>query len=215
MPEQPSAPRAVAFVDGQNLFQAAKEAFGYTYPNYDAIRLADGVCRSRGWVLAQVRFYTGIPDKLDNPFWNHFWSAKLLSMSRAGAYTYSRPLRYRTKVIRLPDGSQHSFVAAEEKGIDVRIALDVVRLAHRNAYDVALLFSQDQDLNEVSREVRAMSGEQGRWIKMASAFPLSPASRNRRGVDLTDWIPIGQALYDACVDPNDYRPQGGSGNPRR
>jgi uncharacterized LabA/DUF88 family protein len=43
-----------------------------------------------------------------------------------------------------------TFVAGEEKGVDVRIALDVIRLAHRAEYDVALLFSQDQDLSEVA-----------------------------------------------------------------
>ena len=36
----PPSPRAVTFVDGQNLFYAAKEAFGYTYPNYDPLKLA-------------------------------------------------------------------------------------------------------------------------------------------------------------------------------
>ena len=33
--DEPAIKRAIAFVDGQNLFYAAKEAFGYTYPNYD------------------------------------------------------------------------------------------------------------------------------------------------------------------------------------
>lgn len=197
---------AVVFVDGQNLFKAAKEAFGYTYPNYDVIGLASAVCATKGWRLKQVRFYTGIPDPTDNLFWNNFWAAKLLALSRAGAYTFSRPLRYRTKAITLPDGSQHSFIAAEEKGIDVRIALDVIRLAHRSEYDVGIIFSQDQDLNEVAKEVRELAREQGRWIKLASAFPVSPASRNRRGVDGTDWIPIDHALYSAHLDPVDYRP---------
>ena len=51
-----------------NLFHAAREAFGYTYPNYDVLALADAVCRTRGWTLLQARFYTGIPDPIDNPF---------------------------------------------------------------------------------------------------------------------------------------------------
>jgi uncharacterized LabA/DUF88 family protein len=196
---------AIVFVDGQNLFKSAKDAFGYTYPNYDVMGLALAVCAMKGWHLKQTRFYTGIPDPEDNRFWNHFWAAKLLALSRAGAYTFSRPLRYRTKVVLLPDGTQHSFVAAEEKGIDVRIALDVIRLAHRAEFDVGIIFSQDQDLNEVAREVRALAQEQGRWIKLASAFPVRPASRNRRGVDGTDWIPIDQHLYAANLDPVDYR----------
>ena len=43
MPDEPPAKRAVAFVDGQNLFHAAREAFGYTYPNYAVRALAERV----------------------------------------------------------------------------------------------------------------------------------------------------------------------------
>lgn len=31
---EPQVKRTIAFFDGQNLFHAAKEAFGYPYPNY-------------------------------------------------------------------------------------------------------------------------------------------------------------------------------------
>ena len=202
----PQRKDAIAFIDGQNLFGTAREAFGYTYPNYDVLKLAQAVCGKHGWTLKQVRFYTGIPDKADNPFWNHFWSAKLLAMSRAGAYTFSRALRYRTRVIRLPNGGQHSFLAGEEKGVDIRIALDVIRLALGHQYDVGLIFSQDQDLSEVAKEVRKIACEQRRWIKLASAYPSSAASHNRRGIDATDWIPIDKATFDGCIDARDYRP---------
>ena len=49
----------------------------------------------------------------------------------------------------------------EEKGIDVRLALDVVPMARENLYDVALIFSQDQDLSEAADEVKAISVQQG------------------------------------------------------
>jgi uncharacterized LabA/DUF88 family protein len=205
-PQEPTTKRAVAFVDGQNLFHAAREAFGYTYPNYNALALAQAVCTSRAWQLGQTRFYTGIPDPSDDPFWHGFWSAKLLTMSREGAYVFSRALRYRNKTVKLPDGAIYTFLAGEEKGIDVRIALDIIRLAHRNEYDVAVVFGQDQDLSEVAEEIRFITQERGRWIKIASAFPLSPTSRNRRGINKTDWVPIDRATYDSCLDPRDYRP---------
>jgi hypothetical protein len=59
---EPDVKRAVVFIDGQNLFHSAREAFGYTYPNYDVSLLAEHVCRTHWWSLMQVRFYTGIPD---------------------------------------------------------------------------------------------------------------------------------------------------------
>lgn len=126
-------------------------------------------------------------------------------MGRQGVHVSSRPLRYRNKTARLPDGTTHTFLSGEEKGIDVRIALDVISMAHRREYDVAVILSQDQDLSEVAEEIRVIAREQGRWIKVACAFPVSPTSRNRRGINKTDWIPIERATYEACLDHRDYR----------
>jgi uncharacterized LabA/DUF88 family protein len=207
VPPEPPVKRAVAFVDGQNLFHSVRESFGHTHPNYDVRALAQALCRSQGWDLTQTRFYTGVPDPSDDPFWSKFWAGKLAVMGRQGVHIFSRPLRYRNRSVKLPDGSRHTFLAGEEKGIDVRIALDVISLAHKQAYDVALIFSQDQDLSEVAEEIRAIASEQHRWIKIASAFPSSPTVRNRRGIAKTDWIRIDRATYDTCLDRRDYRPK--------
>lgn len=205
MPTEPAVKRAIAFVDGQNLFHSVRESFGYIYPNYDVSALSQAICRQQGWTLAQARFYTGIPNAHDNAFWHHFWTAKLRTISWQSCHVFSRPLRYRNKTFRLPDGTEHTFLTGEEKGIDVRIAVDVIRLAHRNQYDVAILFSQDQDLSEVADEIRVVAQEQQRWIKVACAFPFSPTTRNPRGIQKTDWIKIDRATYDACLDARDYR----------
>jgi len=206
MTREPSVKRAVTFVDGQNLFHAAREAFGYTYPNYDVAALSVAICRSATWQLLQARFYTGVPDAVDDAKWNHFWIHKLAAMGRKGVQVFSRSLRYRNRVVTLPGGATHSFLLGEEKGIDVRIAVDVIRMAHRQEFDVAVILSQDQDLSEVADEIRRIAKEQDRWIKIASAFPSSPTSRNRRGIDKTDWIRIDRVTYDACLDRRNYRP---------
>src|SRR5712692_405128 len=205
MPLEPADKRAITFVDGQKLFHAARESFGHSFPNYDVRALSEAVCQSAGWRLAQVRFYTGIPDPADDPRWHQFWSGKLAIMGREGVRVFSRPLRYRNRTVKLPDGTQHTYLTGEEKGIDVRIALDVIRLANAREYDVAVIFSQDQDLSEVASEIRTIAGQQDRWIKIACAFPFSPTTRNTRGIDKTDWIRIDRATYDACLDRRDYR----------
>lgn len=109
-PFEPPIKRTVAFIDGQNLFFAAREAFGYTCPNYDFPALAKAVCDAHNWELSQTRFYTGIPDSSDNPFWNHFWARKLLHLSRQGVHVFNLSLRYRNKTVKLPDGSMHAFL---------------------------------------------------------------------------------------------------------
>lgn len=205
MAVEPVCKRAAVFVDGQNLYHAAKDAYNYTYPNYDVEALARSVCMTQGWDLREIRFYTGVPAPDDNAAWNHFWVAKMATMGRQGIVVYSRPLRYRYRRIELPDGAQHTFLAGEEKGIAVRIAIDVIRMAHRGEYDVVVILSQDQDLSEVAKELRVIAREQDRWLKVASAFPASITARNRRGIEATDWIRIDKATYDSCLDMRDYR----------
>lgn len=61
MPEEPTIKRATCFFDGQNLFNAAKEVWGYKEPNYDPILLSKAICDLKSWKLGGVRFYTGVP----------------------------------------------------------------------------------------------------------------------------------------------------------
>lgn len=109
-------------------------------------------------------------------------------MAAQGIVTYKRYLRH-----------------GREKGIDVRIAIDLIRMAHKKAYDVGLIFSQDQDLSEVADEIKTISIEQDRWIKTASAYPNG--GPNKRGINMTEWVPFEKAVYDGCIDPRDYRPK--------
>jgi uncharacterized LabA/DUF88 family protein len=208
MPVEPPLKRVIAFFDGQNLFYAVKKAFGYSYPNYNPKKLAQKICEDQGWELKNVCFYTGVPSPDDNAFWNHFWTAKLAHMGRIGVQTFSRHLKYRNETVRLPGGGTTTILVGSEKGIDVRLALDVVAATRDKLYDVALIFSQDQDLSEVADEVRAISMQQDRWIKVACAFPASPAYDNTRGINKTDWMRINRTTYDLCLDPRDYRPRG-------
>jgi uncharacterized LabA/DUF88 family protein len=186
--EPPVNPQAIAFFDGQNIYRAVLKRFGCTHPDYDPKALAQEICTAKGWVLKETRFYTGVPLITDDPSWHHFWRAKLLQMQLDLIYVFSKPLR-----------------GGREKGIDVRIAIDIVKMARRRLYDVALIFSEDQDFAEVAEEIRAIAQEQARWIKAASAFPC-PVGVSVRGIDKTDWIKIDKPTYDLCIDPKDYRP---------
>lgn len=202
---EPPSKNTIAFFDGQNLFNAAKEAFGYPYPNYDPLRLAQTICTQQKWGLSGVYFYTSIPDPVIDPKRQHFWAAKLAIMGTRGVHSFTRPIRYQNEIIRLPNGSITTKPVGREKGIDVRIALDIVRSALEKHYDVALVFSQDQDLSEAADEIKMIARREQRWIKIASAFPISPTSLNTRGINGTDWIKMDKQLYDSCIDPNDYR----------
>jgi len=202
---EPTVKKTFVFVDGQNLYRAAKDAFGYHYPNYNIKLLSQHVCSSHGWDLRDIYFYTGVPDPQDNNHWHNFWSKKLSYMGRSGIHLYSRSLRYHNKDFKCPSCDKvYTTLVGHEKGVDVRLALDVIRFANERLYDVAVIFSQDQDLKEVAEEIVRISKEQKRWIRIASAFPVSPTYKGR-GIDRTEWIKIDKKTYDACIDPNDYR----------
>ena len=104
------------------------------------------------------------------------------------------------------DGSSEEIPAAQEKGIDPRLGLDVVRMAYRGELDVALIFSQDQDFVEVAEEIRNISRSEGRWLKIVSAFPSGHHATAHKGIEKTDWFRMDREFHDACLDSRDYRP---------
>lgn len=198
---------SMAFFDVQNLFRHAMEAFqtspeeNYHHPCFDPLKLHQKVAEQLGYKTNLTRFYTGVPDKADNEMWAGYWAARFLALKRANVQVTSRRLRYHTRevegeLIRVP----------QEKGIDIRIALDLVSCARRREYDVAIIFSQDQDLGEVVSELHDIAKAQDREVKIVSAFPVSERASSARGIDRTDWFRIDKDFYDACIDPRDYRP---------
>lgn len=194
-------------MDGQNLYRSIKAAFGCSHPNYNLHKLsAKLISLKPGWQLKQIRFYTGIPEKKHDLLWHGFWAKKLSAMGKIqGTYIFTRDLKYREQKVKDSCGVEHTGFGAVEKGIDVRIALDIIRLAHKKEYDVALILSQDQDLSEAADEIKCISDEQDRYIFVTSAYPESPVYNNRRGINNTAWFPFDKAFYDDCIDPRDYR----------
>ena len=190
----------IVFIDGQNLYHSAKDAWHtnpmdkaspYAWPSYDVEKIADAlVSREAGRILSQIRFYTGVPSRSDNPYWHDFWLNKLRYLARRGIYVY------RGKVNR----------GGQEKGVDVSLALDLVQATHERRYDVAIIVSQDSDFGPAVGLAKQIAASQNRNLTFESAFPFHQGRVSPRGVPGTIWVHIDQAMYDACHDPGDYRP---------
>ncbi len=192
-PKEPTAKRAVAFIDGQNLFHAVKAAFGYTSANYDVRKLAQAICDSRGWWLAGVHFYTGIPSVTEDRDLHRFWEAKIRSMESDGVNVVTRNLVPRKQN---PDGTWRE---QKEKGIDARLSLDAVKFYNSNRFvAVVLIFSQDQDLAEAAHEISEFGARFGHWVQVASVFPSN--TDHSYGIKGTLQIEFDQELYDLCRD---------------
>lgn len=101
-----------------------------------------------------------------------------------GAFDACRAPRNQT--VYLPGGKTTTVLVGQEQGVDVHLALDVVRFARENKYDVAVIFSQDQDLSELAGEVRSIAHDYNRWINLACAYPVSPTTTNSRGISGMD-----------------------------
>ena len=176
--------RTLVLIDGQNLYHLALRAWAsgpdspYAWPSYDVEKLAAAlVSRTAGRILEQIRFYTGVPDPAAGPaqlFWHGFWSNKLRYLRSRGVYVYRG---------RVNSGGQ-------ENGVDVSLALDLVRATYERQYEATVIVSQDWDFGPAVRLAKEIAKAQGRRLIFESCFPLGPGSPSRRGVPGTSWIPI-------------------------
>jgi hypothetical protein len=92
----------------------------------------------------------------------------------------------------------------QEKGIDLKLGLALVRYANSRGYDVAIIFSQDGDLVEAVEEVHRIAAEQNRWVQVECAHPYVPVGECWP-INRTLQRHITRAIYDPCIDAIDYR----------
>ena len=193
--------RAIVFIDGQNLYHLAKAAWAprdarvphrYSWPSYDVQKLANRLVASQtNRTLAETRFYTGVPNPRHGKtqrLWANFWSNKIQALESMGVYVYRGTV------------SQ----SGQEKGVDVSLAIDLVRATYEQRYDTAIIVSQDSDFGPAVRLSKEIAREQGRVLSFESTFPMPDTSR-QRGVPGTIWSPLDKSIYDACHDTTDYR----------
>lgn len=114
---EPTRKRAIVFVDGQNLFHSVKDAFGYTFPNFDIRILATEICAGQGWDLIECRFYTGIPNPADNAFWNSFWAKKQPKWEDPALRSSPAPCAIAIRSFDFPTGQTTAFSPEKKKAL--------------------------------------------------------------------------------------------------
>jgi uncharacterized LabA/DUF88 family protein len=138
--------RVVVFMDYQNVHGWARRQF---YPHgadpaqghVDPLRVAQYLCqrRSRESVLKQVRVYRGRPNPERQP------GAARANDRQTSVWQRSALVKVIRRNLRYPPDYPAS--PAEEKGIDVAIAVDLIHAALMDKdMDAAILFSSDTDL---------------------------------------------------------------------
>jgi uncharacterized LabA/DUF88 family protein len=141
------AARVVLFVDYQNVYKGAREAFHSQLDpawagQVDPLKLGK-LITSRGTgdrELQEVRLYRGRPDSLKDP---KTYGANL-RQSEAQIRNGGGKVTFITRTLRYPPDWPLS--RAQEKGVDVALAIDFVRMALLGEYDVGVMMSTDTDL---------------------------------------------------------------------
>lgn len=206
MTKEPERRKAYVFIDGQNFYLSAKSAFSLRYPSFDPKSVGNLLAqRVIGEDAAQIAFYTGMPVQKYSPMWSTFWNNKIHAMEEDGIITFTRPLRYVTET----DPSEKTgfkVLSTREKGIDMRIGLDIMEATRRPDCTDIIIVSRDQDFREVVDKINDINFGERRDIKVWSAYPdggNGPA--HLRGIDGTQEIVMDREDYAKCIDPTDYR----------
>jgi uncharacterized LabA/DUF88 family protein len=203
------ADRTIVFIDYENTYWAARHAFhsgargsgrlGHVDP-IPLARLITGMAPSSR-ILSEVRVYRGMPSPLLDPIGYRAWRAQTSQWEKSGALVVSRVLRY-------PIGWPKSLPGErpQEKGIDVALALDVIDLAHRGAYDVAVVVSIDSDLLPAIEMLQHMRATTGRPRVEVAAWNApsgySPRLKTRGTNVWCHWL--HEADYRQVQDLTDY-----------
>lgn len=139
--------RVVVFIDGSNLYHCAKTEFGRA--DIDFPKLSQLLCGHR--TLVRTYYYNAMVRRED------------------GEERYQAQQRFFENLRRLPyldlrlGRLERRGNAVVEKGIDVKIATDMLLQAHGSVYDTAILVSGDADYVPAVEAVKSI----GKHVEVA------------------------------------------------
>jgi hypothetical protein len=172
------APKVAVFVDWQNAYKTAREAFGLQdmpneRGNFSPLRLskilAAGNDRGKLGQLVCIEIFRGLPSSKHDP------TGYAANRRQAAAWKaeggdliapHMRPLRYPRNFPEEP---------AVEKGVDVQLAVNAIEATLRKRCDVAIILSHDTDLLPVPETIARLVGPQ----RVETASWVSPWFRSR------------------------------------
>ncbi len=155
--------KAIVFIDGSNLYFKLKE---FRKKLNEDLRLLNFNFRKFAeWLaddneLVEIRYYVGaVKRQINNPKSEKMYADQQKLLRRL---QQQKVITTMGVLIRHPDKTYH------EKGVDVRLAVEMIRFARQNKYDIAYLLSSDTDLVPAIEEVQAF-GKAVQYVGFAKA----------------------------------------------
>jgi uncharacterized LabA/DUF88 family protein len=191
----------VVLLDWQNIYKCAREAFGLTENGsidgtVDPLKLARHVAgeAAGNGRLQELRVYRGRPKNDKDPKGYAAWRSQTAAWKRASGSMLIeryRDLRYRGEEVG-------------EKGVDVWLAVDLVKLAmdhHKDEYDRVVVVSSDTDLVPALELAVEVAGTDYVSVAGWQGHMPSAAVLNVKGVSKCR---LDRTVYDRVRDEADY-----------
>ena len=189
------------FIDYQNLHLSGHDAFGQGPLHKSLIHpglFADQVQAVRNAKvhtaveIAEIHVYRGEPSSA------HDAIAAARNKSQASEWTRDRRVEVHARTLRYPqDGGP-----PREKGVDVMLAVDLVRCSIKSGADVIILASRDTDLLPALETAYDADGSLVEVAGWATQSRLRfKSNEGRRSLWATG---LEMAEFDASLDPREY-----------
>lgn len=174
--------RVMVFIDGSYWYKNIVDQFGRRDADLAKV-VARLVGRRR---LVRVYYYIG---KIENPP-DDYWKKMQQNQQRTlDAFDWLPYVEVRTG--RLQFFQKGQMFGAREKGVDVALALDMLRFALKDNYDTAILIAGDGDFAGIVQMVK----DEGRKVEVVSFA----GTRARALLQTCDWnLEVTDDLLDGC-----------------
>jgi uncharacterized LabA/DUF88 family protein len=176
---------AIVFIDAQNVYLTAREAFGWEDEssrrgNFNPLALGQLLTKGPGVELKQVRVYTGAPSQQRDD------QGYRAARKRFDTWKYEGGGKV---IVRERNLQYRPGEKPREKGVDVLLAIELVRFAGAGVFDLGIVLSADNDIVPAlelvcdvlgSTAVQSVSLQAERGYQSAPALgSVSPISGSR------------------------------------
>lgn len=176
--------RVQIYIDGGNFYNLALKRIGCHEVDFDFDKFADFLVGDRELISPGKRFYIGtVRGKDDSHETTKAMSNQTKLFRRLETYEWTiktSKLRTRTETIKIDDRFKNyqqilakgikeiTYQRAREKGIDVKIATDLLVGALDDRYDIAVVVSSDSDLAPAMDIVRQKFHKKIEYVSFSS-----------------------------------------------